>query len=251
MAEYDRRQSGGGRKRRYRGECSTQHKTYSYCGFSLVSPARPYILHLTSYILPRRSRVSEHQSTGINLPDTDDDEYDRRPQRRRYDAPLPVRLRKQLLGLAESPLRRWHEEVQSIAQIIADNYDDQELQTSFLDLVPQMVLEQPLKIPFVAAVVLVVNSLKPEALDSLLARITSATEGKVKEGEWRDVKLYLKFLACLQGCFEGDGLFPMLDELFSRAVDLQTASSEDVSLDDMFPAYRYPFANGSLLDDWH
>ncbi|CAJ2508026.1 Uu.00g092120.m01.CDS01 [Anthostomella pinea] len=157
----------------------------------------------------------------------DDDEYDRRPQRRRYDAPVPVRIRKQLLGLAESPLRRWHEEVQSIAQVIAENYEEQELRTSFLDLVPQMVIEQPLKVPFVAAVVLLVNSIKPEIIDELLARVASDTEEKVKVGEWRDVKLYLKFLACLQGCLEGDGLFPLLEELFSRAVDLQTASSDD------------------------
>ncbi|KAI1498508.1 MIF4G like-domain-containing protein [Biscogniauxia marginata] len=157
----------------------------------------------------------------------DDDDLDRRPQRRRYDAPLPVRIRKQLLGLAESPLRRWHEEVQSIAHVVADNYDDQELRTSFLDLVPQMVVEQPLKTPFVAAVVLVVNSLKPDVLDELLARIANATEEKVKVGEWRDVKLYLKFLACLQSCLDGDGLFPVLEELFNRAGDLQTASSDD------------------------
>ncbi|KAH9999139.1 MIF4G like-domain-containing protein [Xylariaceae sp. FL0662B] len=157
----------------------------------------------------------------------DDDEYDRRPPRRRYDAPLPVRIRKQLLGLAESPLRRWHEEVQSIAHVVADNYDDSELRTSFLDLVPQMVMEQPLKIPFVAAVVLVINSLKPDVLDDLLARVATATEEKVKVGEWRDVKLCLKFLACLQSCLEGDGLFPLLEVLFSRAVDLQTASSDD------------------------
>ncbi|RYO77998.1 hypothetical protein DL766_010499 [Monosporascus sp. MC13-8B] len=157
----------------------------------------------------------------------DDDDYDRRPQRRRYDAPLPVRIRKQLLGLAESPLRRWHEEVQGIAHVVADNYDDQELRTSFLDLVPQMVIEQPLKTPFVAAVVLVVNSLKPELLDELLAKVATATEEKVKMGDWRDVKLYLKFLACLQSCLDGDGLFPVLEELFSRAVDLQTGSSDD------------------------
>ncbi|KAI1377448.1 MIF4G like-domain-containing protein [Hypoxylon crocopeplum] len=157
----------------------------------------------------------------------DDDEYDRRPQRRRYDVPLPVRIRKQLLGLAESPLRRWHEEVQSIAHVVADNYEDQELRTSFLELIPQMLVEQPLKTPFVAAVVLVVNSLKPDILDDLLARVANATEEKVKVGEWRDVKLYLKFLACLQSCLEGDGLFPLLEELFSRAVDLQTASSDD------------------------
>jgi nuclear cap-binding protein subunit 1 len=159
----------------------------------------------------------------------DDDDYDRRSQRRRHEAPLPVRIRKQLLGLAESPLRRWHEEVQSIARLIAENYDDPELQTSFLDLVPQMVLEQPLKTPFVAAVVLLVNTSKPEAIDVILARIASATEERVNQGEWRDVKLYLKFLACLQSCLEGDGLFPVLDELFTRAVVLQTASSDDVS----------------------
>jgi nuclear cap-binding protein subunit 1 len=117
-----------------------------------------------------------------------------------------------------------------VAQAIADGYDDSELQTSVLDLVPLMVLEQPLKTPFVAAVVLVANSSKPEILSAVLARITTATEERVKDGEWRDVKLYLKFLACLQSCFEGDGLFAVLDELFNRAVDLQTASSDDVSL---------------------
>ncbi|KAI1468403.1 MIF4G like-domain-containing protein [Daldinia caldariorum] len=157
----------------------------------------------------------------------DDDDYDRRPQRRRFDAPLPVRIRKQLLGLAESPLRRWHEEVQSVAHVLADNYEDEELRTSFLDLVLQMLIEQPLKTPFVAAVVLVANSLKPQVLSDLLARVATATEEKVSVGEWRDVKLYLKFLACLQSSLEGEGLFPLLEELFSRAVDLQTASSDD------------------------
>ena len=33
----------------------------------------------------------------------------------------------------------------------------------------------------------------------------------------------------MQDILEGDGVFPILDELFSRAADLQTASSEDVS----------------------
>lgn len=174
-----------------------------------------------------------------NLYLLDDDDYDRRPQRRRHDVPLPVRIRKQLLGLAESPVRRWHEEVQSIAHVVADNYEDQELRASFLELVPQMVVEQPLKTPFVAAVVLVVNSLKPDILDDLLAKVANATEEKIKEGEWRDVKLYLKFLACLQSSLEGDGLFPLLEELFSRAVDLQTASSDDVSSAIITPSLSY------------
>lgn len=110
-----------------------------------------------------------------------------------------------------------------------------------------MVLEQPLKTPFVAAVALVVNSLRPEVLEAVLARITTATEERVREGEWRDVKLYLKFLACLQSCFDGDGLFPVLDELFNRAVDLQTARSEDVSLTTLL-ACRLVLAHHTPLD---
>jgi len=34
--------------------------------------------------------------------DRDDDDYDRRPQRRRYEEPLSVKIRKQLLSIAES-----------------------------------------------------------------------------------------------------------------------------------------------------
>ncbi|KAK5993358.1 Nuclear cap-binding subunit 1-like protein [Cladobotryum mycophilum] len=158
----------------------------------------------------------------------DDDHFDRRQQRRRIDsAPVPVRLRRQLLSLADSPLRRWAEEVQSIARMVADNYDDENLRNTFVGLVLQLVIEQPLKTPFVAAVVLVANTLKPELVDVILTRTAQETETQIGQGEWRDVKLYLKFLACLQACLEGDGVFPLLEELFSRAADLQTASSED------------------------
>ncbi|KAF7558999.1 hypothetical protein G7046_g5150 [Stylonectria norvegica] len=158
----------------------------------------------------------------------EDDHYDRRNQRRRTDsAPLAVRVRRQLLSIADSPLRRWHEEVQSIAHMVAENYDDENLRTVFLDLVMQLLIEQPLKTPFVAAVVLITNTLKPELVDEVLTRLAQATETKIGLGEWRDVKLYLKFLACLQSCLEGDGIFPLLEELFNRAADLQTASSDD------------------------
>lgn len=39
---------------------------------------------------------------GLTL--TEDEDYDRRPQRRRYDEPLHIRVRKQLLAVAESVL---------------------------------------------------------------------------------------------------------------------------------------------------
>ena len=125
-------------------------------------------------------------------------------------------------------MRAWHEEVASIANLFTDNWDDELLRGNFVDLVLQLSLEQPLKTPFLAAVVLVANTNRPEIVDILLAKLTAGIEAKIGAGEWRDVKLYLKLLACLQSCLDGDGVFPVLEELFSRAVDLQTASSEDV-----------------------
>ncbi|KAL2152524.1 hypothetical protein VTH82DRAFT_5708 [Thermothelomyces myriococcoides] len=157
----------------------------------------------------------------------DDDDYDRRGPRRRYDAPPHVRVRKQLIAIAENPMRPWHEEVASIATLFTDNWDDELLRQNFVDLVLQLAVEQPLKTPFVAAVVLLANTTRPEVVDMLLAKLARLVEEKIGLGEWREVKLYLKLLACLQGCLEGEGVFPLLEELFARAVDLQTASSED------------------------
>ncbi|OAA54218.1 cap binding protein [Cordyceps fumosorosea ARSEF 2679] len=157
----------------------------------------------------------------------DDDQYDRRQKRRQDYAPLPVRFRKQLVAIAESPLRRWADEVLSLAQMITDNYDDENLRSLYVNLVLQMVIEQPLKTPFVAAVVLVANALKPEAMEIVLERVAKDLEGAIASGQWTEVKLYLKFMACLQSNLEGDGVFPLLEELFNRAADLQTASSDD------------------------
>ncbi len=92
------------------------------------------------------------------------------------------------------------------------------------------VVEQPFKIPFIAAIVLVVNPSQPEIAQEVLAKAGTIIQEHLEVGAWREVKLVLRFLGCLQGLLEGDGVFPILEELFSRAVDLQTASSEDVSL---------------------
>ncbi len=141
-----------------------------------------------------------------------------------------MRVRKQLVAIAENPMRPWHDEVQSIATLFTDSWEDELLRSNFVDLVLQLAVEQPLKTPFVAAVVLLSNTARPEVVDMLLAKLAPLIEDKIAAGEWREVKLYLKLLACLQRCLEGEGVFPVLEELFSRAVDLQTASSEDVSL---------------------
>mgnify|MGYP001570437576 CR=1 FL=1 len=140
-------------------------------------------------------------------------------------------MRKQLLSIAESPLKPVEEEVQLLAKLVSDNYDDVEMRTSYIDLTLQVVVEQPFKIPFVAATVVVLNGMNrgEEAVALILTKAAEETERKVALGEWREVKLLLKFLGSLQGLLNDEGVWPVLSELFERAVDLQTASSEDVS----------------------
>jgi nuclear cap-binding protein subunit 1 len=97
------------------------------------------------------------------------------------------------------------------------------------------IVEQPLKIPFLAAIVYLTNAQKPELVTDVLTKIGEALQRRLDLGVWREVKLYLRFLGCLQGIFSGDGVFAILEELFSRAADLQMKSSEDVN----FPVPRH------------
>lgn len=174
----------------------------------------------------------------------DDEDFDRRPQRRRYEEPLSSRIRRQLLSIAESPHKRPEDDVRLLAKTISDNYDDVEMRASFLQLALQIVVEQPFKIPFVAGVVVVLNGLNrgEEAVEAVLAKAAADTEEAIARGQWRTVKLLLKFLGSLQGLLEEDGVFGVLTELFERAVDLQTASSDDVSIP---IANRVDFVNHS------
>jgi nuclear cap-binding protein subunit 1 len=171
--------------------------------------------------------TGQHEADNIHIADEDD--YDRRPQRRRYEEPLSVRVRKQLLSVAESPLKRVEDEITIIGKTVCDNYEDLELRNSFFDLVLQLVVEQPFKIPFVAAMVLLVNTLRSEMVDELLTRAAARTNAKIREGEWREVKLLMKFLGGLQGLLEGEGVWAVLQDIFTKAVDLQTENNEEVS----------------------
>lgn len=168
------------------------------------------------------------RTTRLTTVRADEDDYDRRPQRRRYEEPLAVKVRKQLLGIAESPLKRVEDEVASIAKTVCDNYDDVELRDSFYELTLQLIVEQPFKIPFVAAVVVIVNTLRGDMVDEILTKAAAATNTAIAKGEWREVKLYMKFLGSLQGLLEGEGVFPVLQDILTKAVDLQTENNEEV-----------------------
>jgi nuclear cap-binding protein subunit 1 len=87
-----------------------------------------------------------------------------------------------------------------------------------------------MKIPFVAAVTLATHNLKPELSAEVLKKASDLLQKHIDAGSWREVKLLIRFLGSLQYIFEGDGIFPLLEEFFARAADLQSASSEDVSI---------------------
>ena len=72
------------------------------------------------------------------------------------------------------------------------------------------------------------NEKNGQITSDVLNLLTEKAQAAVKEGNWRSFKLTLRFMACLQDVLEDEGVFPILDELFGQAVDLQTASSDDV-----------------------
>ncbi|KAL9079719.1 MAG: hypothetical protein Q9157_001392 [Trypethelium eluteriae] len=157
----------------------------------------------------------------------DDDHYERRPQRRRYQEPLAQKVRRELLQIAESQTRTPEDDARNIATIVVEGFDDLEMVKSFHELILQLVLEQPFKIPFVAVVIIYANQQKTEIAEETLARAGQKAQQFAEAGSWRDFKLVLRFLACLQRICDGEGVFPILDELFNKAADLQEQSAED------------------------
>ena len=120
-----------------------------------------------------------------------------------------------------------HEQAMNIARLVADNYDDEYVRDAFATVALTLVHEQPFKIPYVAAVVLFAHAEKAEAAKDVIDKAGSQLQEHLEKGQWRGAKLVLRFLTGLSRLFEQDGIFPILDELFGRAVDLQTASAED------------------------
>ncbi|KAF7185675.1 Nuclear cap-binding protein subunit 1 [Pseudocercospora fuligena] len=159
----------------------------------------------------------------------EDDDYDQggRNQRHQREAPPGTRIRKGLLEIAEDHGRLAHEVAANLAKLTADHYDDEYVQELFLTVTLKMVLEQPFKIPFVAAVVLYANTEKSAIAQDVLLKTGNQLQTSLEAGHLREVKLLLRFLSCLGPLFEEDGVMPILDTLFERAADLQTASQDD------------------------
>ena len=180
--------------------------------------------------------------------ETDDDEYDRRAPRRprQGDESILWRLKKKFLQIAEDPKVLPEDEAQDISRILVENIHEDELKKQFFDIFIQLyvlllyysrkritltqtsLIEQPFKIPFAAAVILYTNHEKPEVATEILKRVTDRTQQFLNAGQWKEFKLFLRFLACIQGLLDDNGVFPILNQLFDVVVDLQSANENDV-----------------------
>ncbi|KAF2158081.1 hypothetical protein K461DRAFT_310046 [Myriangium duriaei CBS 260.36] len=156
----------------------------------------------------------------------DDDGGGRPHQRRRFDPP-GTRLRKKMLGLLDSSFHTPEQDIREIAQLAVQHGGDEYVRDTFCDLAVSISMEQPCKTIFVAAAVVAVNKHRPELTTEVLEKLALLVSRNVRAGKWRDVKLALRLLACLQGIYSDDGILPVLEELFQRTIDLQTANPEE------------------------
>ncbi|KAI7234649.1 hypothetical protein KC330_g4692 [Hortaea werneckii] len=148
--------------------------------------------------------------------------------RPRHSEPPPgTRIRKGLLEIGEDPLRLPDDIAKNIAKLAAENWEDEYVRDTFCIVALKLVAEQPFKIPFVAGVVLYANGHNAEVAKEIITRAAPQVQERLDKGEWREFKLMLRFIACMSQLYEEDGVIPVLEELFNRAVDLQTASQDD------------------------
>ena len=90
------------------------------------------------------------------------------------------------------------------------------------------IIEQPFKIPFVAAVAYYANDVNSQITIEAMKRVGDRAQEALNAGEWKEFKLLLRFFACLQSLYEEDGVFTFLGQLFDTVVDLQSANENDV-----------------------
>ncbi|KAF3273215.1 hypothetical protein TWF970_009251 [Orbilia oligospora] len=149
----------------------------------------------------------------------DDDDRDYRQQRPRYEDPM-VRLRKDVLAIAESPLIKVEDSIRSIAKSLSAHWDHEAIRKGFVTLIKTLVVEQPFKIPFVAAIVLCANAQKHEIGKLVLDEFAAQLQNYLDNCEWRNFKLTLRFMGSVSCMLDGEGVATLLNDLANLTGDL-------------------------------
>lgn len=162
---------------------------------------------------------------------TEEEDFGHQPyrnQHHRREPPPGSRLKRGLLDIGEGNPKNAQNEALGLARLTTENFDDEYVRDTFTTVVLKLVVEQAFKVPFVAGAVLYAQQEKPELAANVVTKAGEQLQEFLNNGQWREVKLMTRFLACLSRIYEEDGVLPILDEMFNRAVDLQTASQDDV-----------------------
>ncbi|KAF2258654.1 hypothetical protein CC78DRAFT_504248 [Lojkania enalia] len=176
----------------------------------------------------RRYEADDDDNQGRRGPPPTQRRRNDEPPRRRYEEPPVSKIRRLLLNIASST-NLPQDEATYLAQYLSEHYDDEDARAQFFNLLPSLLIEQPFKIPFAAAVAFYANDVKPDITAEAIKCVGAHAQDALNTGEWREFKLLLRFLACLQSLYQDDGIFGFLRQLFEETVvDLQSAKENDV-----------------------
>jgi nuclear cap-binding protein subunit 1 len=133
--------------------------------------------------------------------------------------------------------------IQGVATDFVAIFDTEEYRTGYLDCLHDVyvvssegtfagtdrdnsVVEQPFKIPFVATVVRVANVDKEEIGKAVVNHFTTALNKFLALGAFTQIKLVLRFFACLGDMIGESGVLPLLEQLIAKLPDYQKEGDE-------------------------
>ncbi|KAI5803149.1 MIF4G like-domain-containing protein [Geopyxis carbonaria] len=161
---------------------------------------------------------------------SDDDDGDYR-RGNRYDREDSLaKLKRETIALADSPLVKIEDALQNVATGFIQNFDNEEFRASYLDCLHDLVIEQPFKIPFVATVIRVANLEKEEVAKVVVEHMGAALQKFLQLGLFTQVKLLMRFFACLGNVIGDDGVRPLLEQIIEKLPDYNKEGDEGLLL---------------------
>lgn len=98
-------------------------------------------------------------------------------------------------------------------------------------LTSDRVVEQPFKIPFVAAILQVANADNAEVGKAIVEIVAGQLQKYLDQGMFTQLKLVVRLLACMGSMLDGKGVYEVLDPLKERA-DQAKADNDIVRVHD-------------------
>ncbi|OLL22271.1 Nuclear cap-binding protein subunit 1 [Neolecta irregularis DAH-3] len=195
----------------------------SFGGETICVGSRKNITRTSSFEKNRWVNIVP-QENAIEANNDDDgrdrDSY-RRPRISHAEETLK-RIKRDFMCIADPRNKvRLDDDIAYVAKALAGDFSQNDIKAGFLSHLRSCVLEHPYKTPHFAAVIALANSREESIGKEILEYLIIATQAYLEQGQWRNVKLMLRFLACLSCMIEGEGIIEILEGLVS-AVESST-----------------------------